>query len=146
MSGHVHYVKLAGVNSQNIHLVGLFPLYCELAEYDYSFFKHKLYLSEDTRAHLATQAFANIDKLVVAKVGTRFVGFVAVAAGDPNSISELFVVEEYRRQGIAREMVKQLREIVPGKLKVNSILGNKDSLAFYESMGFVAITIGMTEV
>jgi GNAT superfamily N-acetyltransferase len=145
MSALIRYTQLANVDSSNIFFLGLFELYRELAELDYSFFKDKFPISAEDRERMTMEAFANIDKLVLAKEGSRIVGFVSISHDDPESISELFVAETHRRKGIARQLVTKLKEFNPGKLKVNSIMGNRGSLAFYQSMGFVAITIGMAE-
>ena len=146
MYGSVEYFAFTDVDSSNINFLGLFPLYMELAEYDLSFIREKVIVPEDRKSQLIMEAFQNIDSLVMAKKHNQIVGFVATSKGEPELISELFVVEGYRRQGIARKLVQQLKKITPGKLKVNTIMGNDASLAFYESMGFVAVTIGLTEV
>lgn len=146
MRGIIEYHPFTHVYSTHINLGGLFPLYMELAEYDLTFIKDKVSIPKGRKMALVNEAFQNIDTLVMAKVNNQIVGFVATSRGEPELISELFVVEGYRRQGVARKLVQQLKKIAPGKLKVNTIMGNDASLAFYESMGFVAVTIGLTEV
>lgn len=146
MRGIIEYHPFTHVDSSNINFLGLFPLYMELAEYDLTFIKDKVSIPNDRKMALIMEAFQNIDTLVMAKTNNQIVGFVATSKGEPELISELFVVEGYRRQGVARKLMQQLKKIAPGKLKVNTIMGNDASLAFYQSMGFVAVTIGLTEV
>lgn len=135
------------VIEDNLDLRMLFPLYQELGEYDYSFLKDKAPMDQAVRDSLVMDAFRGLWKTVVATHNDKPVGFISISTDyGKDTISELFVLEPYRRLGIGRELVRRLKEFTPGKLKVNTIAGNEASLAFYESLGFVAVTISLTEI
>lgn len=145
MPQEVRYVKLVDVDPKNIYLMHLFPMYQQLMEYDYQFLSHRVKIDADKMQDLTTQAFLSIGTLVLAKVNDKLVGFIATSVDDPESISEMFVSEEYRRKGIGRSLFTELKSMVKGSLKVNAVYGNETSLKFYQSLGFIPVTIGMTE-
>lgn len=145
MSQEVRYVKLANVDPTNIYLMDLFAMYHELMNYDYQFIKERMVIAPDVMEDLTTKAFLSIDMLVLAKVNDLSVGFIATSVDDPESISEFFVSAEFRRRGIGRKLFTELKSMVKGPLKVNSMYGNEGSFKFYQSLGFIPISIGMTE-
>lgn len=146
MAEEIRYALLSDVEPQNILLIPVFEMYRKLMDYDYKFVSKNVTLSPDVREQLLTEAFLSIKTLVLAKAGDKLVGFIAISSKAPDHISELFVDEEYRRLGIGRGLFTQLKSMVKGPLRVNSLYGNEDSLKFYASLGFVPITVGMTEL
>lgn len=83
--------------------------------------------------------------LVVAEVDGIIVGFACAnydAASEWGNVIRLFVMEKYRREGIATKLMVQLIQ----KLKANLhhgveigltvMAGNEDALRFYASLGF----------
>lgn len=141
----VRYVKLVNVDPTNIHLMPLLEMYRELIAYDYQFLRNSLEINPDTMEQLTTEAFLAVETLVLAKAGDKLVGFVAMSRDDPESISEMFVSTEYRRKGIGRQLFTELKSMIKGSLKVNTVYGNEASLKFYQSLGFIPVTVGMSE-
>lgn len=146
MAEEIRYVRISDVEPTNIFLVPVFALYRELMDYDYQFVSKNVTVSPDVREQLLTEAFLSIKTLVLAKAGDKLVGFVAISTKAVDHISEMFVTEEYRRLGIGRKLFTELKSMVKGPLRVNSLYGNEDSFKFYRSLGFAPITVGMTEL
>lgn len=145
MSQEIRYVKLTNVDPTNIYLMDLFGLYHALMNYDYQFLKERMVISPDKMEELTTQAFLSIHTLVLCKVNDITAGFIATSVDDPGTISEFFVSAEFRRRGIGRQLFTELKSMVKGPLKVNSMYGNEGSFAFYQALGFIPVSIGMTE-
>lgn len=146
MAEEIRYIRIADVAPQNILLIPVFEMYRKLMDYDYEFVSKNVRLSPDVREQLLTEAFLSIKTLVMAKTGDKLVGFIAISSKAEDHISEMFVDEGYRRLGIGRELFTQLKSMVKGPLRVNSLYGNEESLNFYRSLGFVPMTVGMTEL
>lgn len=146
MAEEIRYVRIANVDPTNVFLIPVFEMYRKLMDYDYEFVSKNVTMSADVREQLLTEAYLSIQTLVLAKAGDKLVGFVAISSKATDHISEMFVDEGYRRLGIGRELFAQLKSMVKGPLRVNSLYGNEESLNFYRSLGFVPMTVGMTEL
>jgi GNAT superfamily N-acetyltransferase len=85
----------------------------------------------------------------VALAGDRIVGFATVVTGEDGrlELEDLFVDPDWRRRGIARELVRELagnaRERGHARLWVT---GNPHAEAFYRAAGFVEIERISTEL
>lgn len=65
-------------------------------------------------------------------VNDVLIGYCAYSRATPNHLGKLYVSKDYRRKGIAGEVIKSL-----GFTSVCCLKSNKGSIAFYESLGFV---------
>lgn len=144
----VHYIQLIAVNPQSDYakLHGVSEMFQKLGQVDRFHLLDRVEMSDEQLIAHSHNAFSTIDKIVLAKENTHLLGFIATSKGDPGCISALFVDEQHRRQGIAKELVRQIKEMIPGKARVNTVVNNKEAIAFYQSLGFIPITVGLVEI
>ena len=78
---------------------------------------------------------------LVAERGAAIVGFlVARAAGPESEILNLAVEPGFRRQGIGRQLLNDLRTRHPGYLFLEVRESNHPARQFYERLGFAMVT------
>ena len=54
-------------------------------------------------------------------------------------LEDLYVVEEHRRSGVARELMDHLRGLTDGRIEWDVTIGNAGAERFYASLGAVAL-------
>ena len=79
--------------------------------------------------------------IIIAKDKELYVGYcLSVAVKGNGSIESLFVLPEYRKQGVARSLVEKslywLSEKKCNKITLEVAVGNDEVLLFYEKFGF----------
>ena len=81
-------------------------------------------------------------KVYAYKIDNKYVSFVVVQILYENAeIIDLFTLEEYRRQGIARKLLKEVidnKQVENITLEVN--INNKNAILLYNSLGFKEAT------
>jgi predicted acetyltransferase len=65
------------------------------------------------------------------RVDGKWAGFAMVRGGDPNLMSEFFVMRTYRREGIGRTTARTLFRMFPGPWLVHEVPGNDAAVAFW---------------
>ena len=80
--------------------------------------------------------------LRVASIGNRLAGYLAArsVAADEHEILNLAVAPEFRRQGIARQLVNSLTADFRGAIFLEVRESNRVALNLYKSMGFQQIS------
>lgn len=73
---------------------------------------------------------------VVALDGDKVVGVITVPTWDECLISELVVDPNYRRQGIAKALIKVLVDYTGIGYKLSVTIGNEEAKLFYKAIGF----------
>jgi ribosomal protein S18 acetylase RimI-like enzyme len=144
----IHYVKLPVVNPHSDYpkTHGLKELFIKLGNEDRFHLLDRVEMTDEQLVAAATTAYMQVGKLVLAIENTKLLGFICTTKRDPGCISGLYVIEERRRQGIGKELVRQIKEMISGSARVNTVINNKEAQLFYQSLGFIPITIGMTEI
>lgn len=144
----IHYVKLDHVNPQLDHdkTNGLMDLFIQLGEYDRWLLSERVEMSDQQLEAAVSASYQGVDKLVLAKDGSKLLGFIASDKKDPNCISAMFVLEEHRSKGIGAQLVRHIKQMIPGKTRVNTVITNERAVRFYQRQGFIPLTVSLTEV
>lgn len=102
-------------------------------------------IADKTRAEWVRNYFEGNrgDAMVVALEGKTIIGFLLLLYGNIGllTIDLIAVGENFRRKGIARQMIQYAESMCPGfsNIRVGTQLVNLPSLRLYEGMGFKAI-------
>lgn len=142
------YLSFNGMNTKKAKLVdGILELYKKLAAHDAEHLDPRFQMGPERIHQMTLNAYLAVGKIVVAKDGDKLIGFIATHKGDPELISELYVEEAYRRGGVARALVLGLKSMSPPNTihRVTTVIGNREAIRFYQSVGFLPLTMGLSE-
>jgi ribosomal protein S18 acetylase RimI-like enzyme len=131
----------------DIHLAEIENLNSLVAIYKSAFLKHNIFCksSADILAYLEESHKDNLmfgGGYLVAKVNDTVVGGILVRKKeDIWKLNHLAVKKEFRRQGIATQLVKRALEIIKGlctnlTIKISVSEDEKGLISFYEKFGF----------
>jgi ribosomal protein S18 acetylase RimI-like enzyme len=84
----------------------------------------------------AMLALFRTSTIVVADEAEQILGF---GGNKDNYISWLFVHPAYRRQGVARALLKEIIERLDGSITLNVAAENRAARQLYSSLGFVVV-------
>lgn len=144
----IHYVKLNDVNPQRDYTAthGLMDLFMQLGEYDRWLLSERVEMSDQQLEAAVSASYMGVSKLVLAKDCSKVLGFIATDKKDPSCISAMFVLDEYRGKGIGTQLVRRMKQMIPGKARVNAVITNERAVRFYQRQGFIPLTVSLVEV
>ena len=145
------FVKIVRAGEE--HVPAIVDLWKRLSDYQTAFdLVHRL--RDDAgigfQRYVRSKLLSEEDLFLVAVIGDSVVGFSmsAVSKGRPDvyerasfvEISDMFVLEEYRRRGIATQMLNHVRRWVESKgirrIELHVEARNSIGLAFWKKQGF----------
>ncbi|HEV8530990.1 MAG TPA: GNAT family N-acetyltransferase [Methylomirabilota bacterium] len=100
----------------------------------------KGHTAEEDREHFRDVVLVRHD-VWVAELDGRATGFLAMA-GD--FIDQLYIDPDHQRKGIGRALIAHAQALSPSGLRLFTFQINHDGRAFYESLGFVAVRLGVS--
>jgi len=84
------------------------------------------------------------EEILVIKKGDEIAGFVSVWLPD-NFIHHLYVLKQYQRMGLGKNLVNAVRARLKGPLSLKCIEENVSAVKFYESTGWKAKSKGISD-
>lgn len=121
-------------------------LFVRLAAHDAKLLDPRFEMTSERADKAASDAYLDSGKIILAYVGDKMAGFVALNGEMDDVINALFVAPEHRRLGIAGQLIKELKKLAPfTTLKVETIIGNREAISFYQTAGFIPLTMGLSE-
>ncbi len=101
-------------------------------------FLRQVHSEDETRAWISYVMLATLD-VYVAEISGTIAGFIAMK---DEEIEQLYLSPRYFRKGIGRGLIAHARTLQPQRLALHCFADNNRARAFYEQMGFQAISFG----
>lgn len=140
----VRYKELDRQNPKEVSQV--IQLFIQLACSDAKFLDPRFEMTPERTVNAAGAAYEDSGKILLAIKEDMVVGFIAVNKEMSEVINALFVSTDHRRGGVALQLIKELKSLSPFvALKVETIIGNREAISFYQAAGFIPLTMGLSE-
>ena len=84
------------------------------------------------------------EEIIVARMEGKVAGFISVWLPD-NFIHHLYIKKEFRRNGLGRLLIDQVRTKIKRPLTLKCLVDNINAVKFYEKSGWKAKSTGISD-